>query len=425
MKKKNRRTPRLVIFALVVLAAAGGAYWYFIGSSGAPGADGNAAGSEVTMIRPREGVVAVEIDAPALIRPLREVTLRSSSGGTILEVAAEGQRVRTGDVVVRLDPADLDRQVQRTRIDLEEAQLAYERALRTAERARVDLADIETLHTAGGASGEQLANSRDAVITAEHTVTLTNLAMERARLNLTNAEAARAAATIRAPWDGVVLATLVQPSDSVGTNAALVTVGQLDSVLVTAEIDEYDVARVSPGMATTVRVDAVSGTGAGPFTGVVERISPTAQVVSNISVFTLSTIVDNPRMVLRPGMSADLLVSVSRDEGLVIPVTAVTTVRNRSYVDVRLREPEDSPDDEAAPESDVETVRVTLGASDGVNVVVVEGLTADDRVIMPVQAGFTIPTTAGAPAAPTGSIVPMSVPGSGAGASGGGGGGGR
>ncbi len=409
MKKK------IAILALALIAAAGGGFylWQYT-TSGDVASSGTGSGDGATAtVTPTEGVIAVAIDAPALIRPYREVVLRSASGGTVTSVADLGQSVRAGQVVAQLDTTDLERAVERSRIDLEESQINLERAGRTLERAQRDLEDTRQLQSAGGASREQLQNAEDALVAAENSLRLGELSVARAELNLRNAVTAREGAALRSPWDGVVLAVAVGPGDSVGTNSALVTVAQLDRVRVSAEIDEYDVARLAPGLDTTVRVEAVAGTGAGPFTGVVESISPSAQVVSNISVFTVSTVVANPGLVLRPGMSADLTVAIARDEGLVIPARAITVVRTRSYVDVlRIN-------DEGIEEP--ETVRITAGATDGVNTVVLEGLDLTDRLVMPETAAFALPSSPAAPAASSTSIVPMSVPGAGGGSGGGGG----
>ncbi|TVR70354.1 MAG: efflux RND transporter periplasmic adaptor subunit [Spirochaetaceae bacterium] len=437
MKSKKSMT---ALLALVILGSAAVGGWYYLDRNGE---EATQPAEAVEIVDPQEGTVSVAIDAPALIEPFRRLTVRSSAGGRVTALAEAGEIVKAGEIIAELDPTDLAAQVDRARIDLEEARINRERAQRTLDRARRDLEDTQRLHDAGGVPGEQLENSREAVASAELAMRLAELSVEKAELNLRSARNDLAGATIRAPWDGVILSREVDPGDMVGSNSSLLVVADLERVRVLSEIDEFDVARIRAGLPANVRVEAVAGTGAGPYNSVVELVSPSAQVVSNISVFTVSTVLDNPGIVLRPGMSADLTISIARDEGLVVPARAVTTVRNRSYLDILPREGVESPDGlesagEEAAEEEYETIRVEIGASDGVHTVVLEGLEPTDRVVIPAAvAGFALPSAPPpSPGGETNSIVPVSVPGTGSspggspsggspGSGGGGGGGGR
>jgi HlyD family secretion protein len=430
--RRRRRKPLVMILvALVLLAGTGATVWFFFGGD----SDGaTVASPAVELVEPTEGAVQVSIEAPALIEPYRRLTVRATSAGRIVYRATAGSNVNAGEIIAELDPAELQVQVSRAGIDLEEAQINSERTKRTLDRAERDLADMVRLHQAGGASREQLENSRESVATAELAHRQASLAVQKAEINLRNARDDLAGATIRAPWDGVILSTDVDEGDVVGTNSTLAELADLSRVRVISEIDEFDVGRIAPGLAVNVRAEAVVGTGAGPFDSVVELVSPAAEVVSNISVFTVSAVLDNPGIVLKPGMSADLTIMISRDEGLLVPARAVTTVRNRSYVDIVPRG-EDAPDetdesrtgDESQPDAEPETIRVEVGASDGVNTVILDGLEPTDRVVITsaVTPAFSLSSSAPAPSpGETNSIVPVSVPGTGSGGPGGAGGGG-
>lgn len=436
---RRKRPLLLTLVVLVVVAGGGTTAWFIIGGNGDEEGSASAA---MELVKPEEGAVQVSIDAPALLEPYRRLTVRSTSPGRIVYRAAAGTRVSAGETIVELDAMDFQVQVNRARIDLEEARINSERTARTLDRAVRDLADMEQLHHAGGASREQLENSRESLATAELTHRQASLAVEKAEIALETARNELEGATIRAPWEGVILSTEVDEGDVVGSNSTLAVVAELSRVRVISEIDEFDVGRVTAGLPVGVRVEAVAGTGAGPFNSVVELVSPAAEVVSNISVFTVSAVLDNPGLVLRPGMSADLTILIARDEGLVVPARAVTTVRNRSYVDIAPREgaaseeetsiartPEGGETQPGAGEKlpsdtsgfEPETIRVEIGASDGVNTVILEGLEPTDRVVIPAAAAaFSLPSSAPPPSSgDTNSIVPVPVPGSSAGSSGG------
>ena len=127
----------------------------------------------------------------------------------------------------------------------------------------------------------------------------------------------------------------------------------------------------------------------------VERISPAAEVVNNISIFAVSTVLANEDGRLMPGMSADLSILISSDKGLVIPSKAISTVRGRSYVKI-------------FDGQEIKTLRVTIGADDGVSVAVLEGLEEDQLVVLPSGAALNL---SGAQTATGTSVIPISVPG--------------
>jgi len=133
------------------------------------------------------------------------------------------------------------------------------------------------------------------------------------------------------------------------------------------------------------------------FKSKVERISPAAEVINNISIFRVSTVLDNSDGRLRPGMSADMSILISSDKGLVVPSKAVSTTRGRSYIDVYENE-------------EVVTKRITIGADDGTSTAVLEGLDEGAIVVLPQSSAFTLST--GTTSTGT-SIVPITVPGTG------------
>jgi HlyD family secretion protein len=172
------------------------------------------------------------------------------------------------------------------------------------------------------------------------------------------------------------------------------TFADVSKVRLKAEVDEYDIGQITPDLPVTVSSDALGDT---TFKSRIERVSPSAEVVNNISIFTVSTVIENSGGLLRPGMSADLSILVSSDRGIVVPAKAISTVRDRSYVKVYENE-------------EVATKRVEIGANDGVNVAVLEGIEEGALVVLPATSSFTLTTGE----ASTGtSIVPITVPGTG------------
>jgi HlyD family secretion protein len=175
----------------------------------------------------------------------------------------------------------------------------------------------------------------------------------------------------------------------------LLTFADLSKVRLQAEVDEFDIGKVQSGQPVTITSDAL---GEGSLQSKVERVSPAAEVINNISIFKVSTVLENKDNRLKPGMSADISILISSDKGIVVPSKAVSTVRTRSYVKV-------------FEEEEIKTKRVTIGANDGVNVAVLDGLVEGELVVLPDSAGITLSTQS---QTSTGSsVVPITVPGTG------------
>ena len=97
-------------------------------------------------------------------------------------------------------------------------------------------------------------------------------------------------------------------------------------------------------------------------------------------------------------MSADVAILISSDKGVVVPSSAIETIRNRSYVKV-------------LESGEAKTKRVTAGADDGSNVAILEGLAEGERVVVSTPRPASATSTA-APASGS-TIMPVTIPGMG------------
>jgi HlyD family secretion protein len=199
---------------------------------------------------------------------------------------------------------------------------------------------------------------------------------------------------VRAPFSGVVLDASPNPGDLVARGAVLLSFADLSRVRLQAEVDEFDIGRVQAGQTATVSSEVL---GDDVLRSRVERVSPAAEVVNNISIFRVSILLDNQDGKLKPGMSADVSISIRSDKGLVVPSKAVSTVRDRSYLKVFGQE-------------GVKSRRVEIGADDGTNVVVLDGLQEGELVVVPAAADFSL---TGSQASTGTSVIPITVPGAG------------
>jgi HlyD family secretion protein len=285
---------------------------------------------------------------------------------------------------------------------MEQANLNHRQALinlakaKTAsENAARDHAKKQSLLAAGAVTQEQVDTAADAVVAAGYALTSAELSVDQAVVALSRARDDLAATDIRASYAGVVLACDLYPGDMVNKGAVLATFADISRVRLWAEIDEYDIGKVREGQVVWITADTL---GKEVLTSRVERVSPAAVVANNISIFKVSTVIASGEGRLKPGMSADVAILISSDKGVVVPSSAIETIRNRSYVKV-------------LESGEAKTKRVTAGADDGSNVAILEGLAEGERVVVSTPRPASATSTA-APASGS-TIMPVTIPGMG------------
>ncbi|MBN1243025.1 MAG: efflux RND transporter periplasmic adaptor subunit [Spirochaetales bacterium] len=392
MKKRNTA----IIVGAAVLVALGLGAWLLL--RGDAGTDEAGSAGPLT-VEAANGTVGISVQAISVAEPFQTVTIRNRSAGYVRWTAAEGASVAAGDPVVVMDDGELRDELSADELALQQARINLEKARSAETRARAELDAKRSLFAAKAATQEQVDAAVETLASAEYARRAAEVSVEQAGLSLERSRAEFAAATLRAPFAGLVTRSSFQSGDYAPANSQIVSVVDSSRILFRAEVDEYDIGKVRTGLPATVTVPALEERS---FRARVELISPSAEVVNSIAVFRVGVVVDNAELELRPGMGADVVIQISSEKGIVIPLKAVTTVRDRSYVDL------------VGADGTVETVRVEIGTDDGRNVVVTEGLEAGALVVLPGSAPVAAPAEADKSTTGT-SIIPISVPGSGGG----------
>jgi RND family efflux transporter MFP subunit len=384
-----------LLIAIIILAAAGGAAWFYLSPDKAKTAAAAAAAAGPVTVEARKGTVSVVVEGAAIVEPYRQVTLRSPASSVLTGVARSGEKFDQGGIVASLDDAVLRNALGQAEILLAQAEVDAQRAKLAAERAAKDVRDKKTLLDNRALSPDQYAAAEEAVRNADLALEAANLKVKQTRLSVDRSRRDLTETRIRAPFAGTVLKTYVSAGDLVSANAQVALFGDISRLRLIAEVDEFDIGKISIGQTVTIGGDSV---GPDPIRSKVENISPMAEIVNNISIFEVSAIVNNTEGKLRPGMSADFSILIKSDKGIVVPAKSVSTVRGRSYIEVI---------------ENGETVkkRVEIGADDGINIVILEGLDEGAAVVIP----GAVPVSAAPQPAASGekSVLPITIPGAG------------
>lgn len=328
---------------LAAFALTGLAVWQFAGSgktsnksteqSGQRGGRrfGGDAPPSVLVASPRTADVPVLLDAVGTAAAAKTVTVRAQVEGRLVEVSfREGQDVKAGDVLARIDPiiykAQLDQVVAKKAQD--EAQLA---------NARLDLARYEKLAKDRSASVQQVDTQRALVAQLEAQVKLDQAAIDNARAlygytTIVSPIAGRAG--IRAVDEG----NLVRASDTSG----IVTIAQLDPIIVTFSLPQQQLSQVAAAMKRGVpRVVIAQADGGKKDAAGSPDVTPlvgTLDVIDNLVDQTTGTVrmkasFSNAHGRLWPGQYVALRVEIDTLRGVTtLPIEAVQRGPNGPFV---------------------------------------------------------------------------------------------
>ena len=188
------------------------------------------------------------------------------------------------------------------------ADLRYQQAQQPASpgRAGTALASVEQAKVAL----EKLKRGADAddLKIAELQVSQAQAALELAQNNLKDAQ-------ISAPFVGVVAAVNIRAGEIAVSALPAIALVDVSQFYIDVSVDEVDVARVQPGQAVTVTLDALSDE---LFSGVVERIAPQATVTAGVVNYPVRLTLTNADPRLRGGMTATAEIVVQEAQNVVI-----------------------------------------------------------------------------------------------------------
>jgi len=356
---------RLLLLALVALAGGLGVYVYQANKPAAANAKPAARPVPVLVAEVARKTLPLRLPAVGQTQAAATVTVRSRVDGQLLEAAfQEGQMVRKGDLLFRIDPRPLEASLNQAQANLgrDQAQL---------DKARLQLTRNQGLAPKGYVSTENLEDARAASEALEATVKADQAAVELARLQL-------AYATLHAPIDGLAGARLADPGNLVKTNdTALVTINQIEPIYVAFALPERHLAEVRRLLAAgALRVEAQPQDGGPPVSGAVgfldNKVDPTTGTIGLRATFP------NTDHRLLPGQFVTLDLALGELGGtLVVPSRAVQVGQKGEQVYV------------VTPEGTAELRPVTLGPRVAEETAIRTGLAVGDRVVIDGQMRLT------------------------------------
>jgi len=240
----------------------------------------------VNVVLAEPGVQTPVLESFGEIASRRTLELRAATGGRVVFLSdkfEDGGAVRTGDVLVRIDPADAQSAVDRAGNDLSDAEAevrdaarglalardelsaaqaqsdlrtrAYQRQLDLAERGVGTTAASEIAELAESAAQQAVLARRQAVAGAEARVDLSATREARAQLALAEAQRRLADMVIKAPFSGTLNATNLVEGRLVSSNERLAELIDPDDLEVSFRVSTAQYARLLDGNGNPVLAD--------------------------------------------------------------------------------------------------------------------------------------------------------------------------
>jgi RND family efflux transporter MFP subunit len=308
------------IIIAAVLAAAGAVLWWYEGPV------------SVTVVSPTRGPAVEAIYATGTVEPSVMLPIAPRVPGSLVELNVdEGSKVKKGQVLARLDDADLSSTVEELSA---RAHYAGEQYQRTEDLVR---------------RGFLTASERDR----------TRSERDAAEAALKRARTQRGFMALTAPADGAIIRRDGEIGQFIPAGQAVFVLSCCAPLRVTAEVDEEDIARVRVGQKVMLRADAVPGE---TLDGEVSDVTPKGDPIAR-SYRVRIRLADPDK--LKVGMTVDAnLIVAERQNALLLPVTAIQNAAVWVVADGKLHR---------------QTVRT--GVSGAARSEILDGLAADARVV--------------------------------------------
>lgn len=395
-----------IFVGVIVIAAAAAAYWFIkreqpaaaAGQAQAGGADGQGGARDgntggggrggggqggntrgfggpgggfrppmtVEMVKVSRGKIALNINVVGNLIGEATVDVAPKTGGRLQSVNVKlGDRVRRGQVVGKVEDREIVEQVNQA----EASQRVAEASIRRSEAdLSLALTNVERARNLFGRQllpKQQLDDAEARYVSAVATLDLSKAQASQSEARLQELRINLANTNVISPTDGYVSRRLVDPGAWVSQNVPVVSVVDISSLRLVANVVEKDLRTVTPGDPAIVEVDAYPGEN---FNGRIARVSPILDPATRTAPIEIE--IANPQARLKPGMYAKITLQVdSRSNVLLIPKIALVDSEGRRGIY------------QPNAENRAQFKAVTVGLEDNQVAEIVEGLREGEMVV--------------------------------------------
>ncbi|WP_019671815.1 efflux RND transporter periplasmic adaptor subunit [Psychrobacter lutiphocae] len=399
-----------------------------------------------------QGDIENNVMASGKVKALNTVDVGAQVSGEVIKLYVDvGDEVKKGDLIAQIDQVtqqnNLSNQqatLEQMRANLDSSKAEYlskqagldsakaDLASREADlkQAKSDYARLSPLLAINAISAQELDNAKTtvekaeasvnaaraaiktaeaALVTAQANITSNEADLRKAQTNVDTASTDLGYTTIRAPMDGTIVAVVTEQGTTVNANQSaptIVTLADLSTVRINAQISEADVINVQAGM--PVYFNTI-GNPDQKYDAVLTAIEPAPEQISSTSstdsaIYYVGYIeVPNPERRFRIDMTAQVYIVIDKaNNALLVPSSAIKHGTTKSN-NVPSQDGADSATTEGAyvrvlhSDGSVENRPVTVGIDNRVNAQILSGLKKGDTVIINESGNSKVASRASSP----------------------------
>jgi HlyD family secretion protein len=308
--------------------------------------------------------------ATGTIVPRKEIEIKPQVSGIIEKIYVEpGMSVKKGDLIAKIKIIpnmvslnEAEARVSKAKINLEDAKEIYERQRKVYEEGVIPLADFQRYKVA-------YENAVAELEAAENNLQLIREGVNKRMGTATNT-------LIRSTIDGMVLNVPVEEGNSVieannfNAGTTIAYIADMGEMIFKGKVDETEVGKLHEGMPIILTIGAIENE---KFDATLEYISPKGVAENGAIQFEIKAKIHLKKgFFIRSGYSANAdIVLDERKSVLAIPEKLLQFEGDSAYVEI-----------ETQPQIFVKRY-IKTGLSDGINIQIIEGLIAKDKVKVP------------------------------------------
>ncbi|WP_462409022.1 efflux RND transporter periplasmic adaptor subunit [Neobacillus sp. Marseille-QA0830] len=333
-----------------------------------------AKGPSVSTAMLKEEEISSLLLVPGTVKLQEEQEVYASPDkGEVKELlVSEGQEVKAGTVLAKLDNPQLELEIEQNKIAIESANLKAANLDKQMKQLK------EKKGTLTGQIGEEEAkNQVDSQLeNLDMEKKLANLDLKQANLQKDLLAKKQSELEVKSTMDGIVLtAKKTTVSTIAGGTEPLIQIGKMDSMVAAGFLSEYDTLKVNVGQKVTLKSDAVAGK---EWHGEITAISilpqqsqavGAGQTGSQAVQYPVTVKISDNAQMLKPGFQVVMEIETDKKKAKVLPIDAVHDDGDQPYIYL-------------VKDGKARKQNIKIGISSGKKIEITEGVSMDDLTIV-------------------------------------------
>ena len=263
------------------------------------------------------------------------------SGFLISQEYKDGQFVKKGDILFKIDPELFEAELAQAKANLQAAEASLTSAKASCEQYRRDVERYEQLIKTSAVSEKQLTDARHQLRAAEAKVKSCEASIEQNKASVDKAQINLDYTIVRAPYDGVVSTALASRGDLVGESTKLANISAINPIRVDFSLNsdtlvnsfrkygkvqsaKKDTSLTSPNFDLILEDGSTH-----PYKGTLLSME---SKVATTGLIDVEGEIENPDMLLRSGMPVRVRIPLATKEALLVPQEAIRTVLRNNFI---------------------------------------------------------------------------------------------